>query len=155
MSRDQDQRLVEAYERVVKGEDPKLDETDAKKDISDVVDFADIAISYLKVAQKTAKKGKEFNKAKVKHILSSLKSAKDKLEKLISGLEISSRFIKESKEFTKSKQKWMQNRAKDLKSAIDGLPGEINSGNANNIISTINGIESHLDVMKNSLKGVK
>jgi len=86
MSREQDQRLVEAYERVVKGEDPKLDE---------------------------------------------------------------------GKEFTKSKQKWMQNRAKDLKSAIDSLPGEIDSGNANNILSTINGIESHLDVMKNSLKGVK
>ncbi len=131
--------------------DEKLNEDATEKDISDVVDFADIAINYLKVAQKTAKKGKEFNKAKVKHIVSSLKSAKDKIDKLIKGLEISSRFIKEGKEFTKSKQKWMQSRAKDLKSAIDSLPSEINSGNANNVLSTINGIESHLDVMKKSL----
>lgn len=86
MSREHDQRLVDAYERVVKGEPPQLNE---------------------------------------------------------------------AKEFTKSKQKWMQQRAKDLKSAVDGLPNEINSGDANNILSTINGIESHLDVMKNSLKGVK
>ena len=73
-------------------------------------------------------------------------------QKLVEAYE---RILNEGKEFTKSKQKWMQNRAKDLKSAVDSLPSEIDSGNANSILSTINGIESHLDVMKNSLKGVK
>lgn len=88
MSRKQDQRLVNAYERVVKGEPPRLDE---------------------------AKKGREF---------------------------------------TASLAKWAAQRAKDVVKGVKFLEDAVKKKSANDILSSISGIESHLGEIKKSMATV-
>jgi hypothetical protein len=88
VSREQDQRLVEAYERVARGEKPRLDE------------------------------------------------------------------VKKGREFTASLAKWAAQRAKDVAKGVKFLEDAVKKKSANDILSSINGIESHLSEMKKSMATV-
>ena len=195
MSRKQDQRLVEAYERLIKGE--SLDEADKKYAKQLKMASKQLGISEKEVLKlwKTKKahfagthphryeegecvycaRPEGFNESKYTIYVDKNKKGQETytvyqgdkhVGEYLSDDPTLKKYMKQGKvkpgiheakkgrEFTASLAKWAAQRAKDVAKGVKFLEDAVKKKSANDILSSINGIESHLDVMKKSMSTV-
>lgn len=163
MSRKQDQRLVEAYERVVKGEPPMLDEkkglgvhiTKNPKGTFSFKGTIPVELGWVN------KDGSELNPEQAKEVARAnnpamiakarvFKTSKEAV-KAAKKYKTGVTSVDEAKEFTKSRGKWFTTRLKDMKGSVKDLEGAIKKQSPNDIAASLSGIDSQLTVMKQAI----
>ena len=162
MSRKQDQRLVEAYERIVKGE-PKLDEKGLGvhiiKNPKGTFSFKGTIPVELGWVNKD---GSEMNPEQAKEVARANNPAMIAKARVFKTSKEASKAAKKyktgvtsvdeaKKEFTKSRGKWFSTRLKDMKGSVKDLEGAIKKQSPNDIAASLSGIESQLTVMKQAM----
>jgi len=168
VSREQDQKLVNAYERIVKGEPPQLNEAsidEYKKSMDDMTDKLRAADKLWFKLKKSIKddidipiKSKYQIQKSIQDVDSSWHNVYATTRNIFSQLRLNleSTSIDEAKkrEFTKTLGNWFSTRFKNMKGSVKDLEEAIAEKNPNAIRASLTGIKSIMTVMDHALENI-